>query len=1045
MRFLLLTGLLLMAGAHAAVDMDMLAGIKARSIGPAAMSGRVAAIAADPADPNVVYIGGATGGVFKSVNSGITWNPVFDKEAIHAIGAIELDPQNANTVWVGTGEGNVRNSASIGGGIYRSTDAGQTWQLMGLETSERIHRIVVHPQDSQTIWVAALGKLWSGGGERGVYKSSDGGKTWRAVLTGNQRTGASELIIDPHNPNRLYASLWEFARTPYSFKSGGPGSALYRSVDGGENWQKLGPGEGLPAGELGRIALALAPSEPNRIYALVEAQANVLMRSDNGGDSFIKVNESVNVHPRPFYFSDLIVDPERPERVYKLAVVGEVSNDGGKTFETFIGWDDLHPDHHALWVHPQRGDLLINGNDGGVGFSYDRGATWRYVTNLPLSQFYHVRVDNEQPYNIYGGLQDNGSWQGPSQVWEAGGIQNHHWREVNFGDGFDTMPDPDDASRGYAMSQEGYVVRYDTKAGSRRMIRPAADDESVPLRFHWNAAIAQDPFASGTIYFGSQFVHRSDDRGETWQTISPDLTRNDAQRQNQSKNGGLTPDITGAENHNTLIALAASELSKGVLWAGSDDGRLHITTNGGGEWREVALRGAPNDGYIAHIFPSSSVAGRAFVVLDNHRNGDMAAYAWRVDEFGARATKLALAGVTGYALALMEDPAEPKLLYLGTELGFFLSFDAGGTWQRFTHGLPSSVSVMDLAFQRREDDLVLGTHGRGFFVIDDVGGLRAMVRGLPTTTLALIDTTPGTLISMQQPAGPRFGGNSAYMGENESPGAVLTVVLNDATLPHPNADAERQRKATAPAPDPSKPAAKLGIEIRDGGGALMRFVEIDPKQGVNRWVWNLAMTPPRSPAPPGLFDPAGPSVLPGNYRVRLRYGDARAEGTLEVRSDPRSSVSLDALAARQKALVDIGKVQTSVVDLLDALNAAKAQWGLKNTQVEAEQAALLRGDPTLVLGDDHAVKVRLKTIAEATKAIDEAALTLWQNPQVVKGYTAPNAAMDRLGEAQWMLGAAMDAPTPAARRYAERAIAYAKEKLSAAQGVLDAQVAKVGP
>ncbi len=1043
MRALLLTGLLLASAAHASVDMRLLAGMKARSIGPAAMSGRVAAIAADPANPNVVYIGGATGGVFKSTNSGITWSAVFDKEAVHAIGAIEIDPQNANTVWVGTGEGNVRNSASIGGGVYRSTDAGQTWQLMGLESSERIHRIVVHPQDSQTIWVAALGRLWSGGGERGVYKSTDGGKSWRAVLTGNERTGASELIIDPHNPNRLYASLWEFARTPYSFKSGGPGSALYRSVDGGESWQKLGVAEGLPTGELGRIALALAPSEPNRIYALVEAEANLLMRSDNGGESFAKVNESVNIHPRPFYFSDLIVDPERPERIYKLAVVGEVSNDGGKTFETFIGWDDLHPDHHALWVHPERGELLINGNDGGVGFSYDRGATWRFVTNLPLSQFYHVRVDNEQPYNIYGGLQDNGSWQGPSAVWEAGGIQNHHWREVNFGDGFDTMPDPDDASRGYAMSQEGYIVRYDLKAGSKRMIRPAADDEAVPLRFHWNAALAQDPFASGTIYFGSQFVHQSDDRGETWRTISPDLTRNDKARQDQSKNGGLTPDITGAENHNALIALATSELTQGAIWAGSDDGRLHVTRNGGGDWKEVSLRGAPGDGYLAHIFPSQQVAGRAYVVIDNHRNGDMAPYAWRVDDFGARSTQLPVKGVTGYALALMEDPVESKLLYLGTELGFFLSFDAGETWQRFTHGLPNSVSVMDLAFQRREDDLVLGTHGRGFFVIDDVGALRAMIRGLPTTPLALVDTTPGTLVSIQQPAGPRFGGNSAYMGENQSPGGVLTFALNDPNLPHPDIDAERVRKANAPPPDPARPAAKLGIEIRDRSGALMRFVEIEPKQGINRWVWDLAMTPPRSPAPPGLFDPAGPSVLPGSYVVKLRYGEARAEGSLDVRLDPRSKASIEALAARQAALVDIGKLQSSVVDLLDELNAAKALWALAKTQIEAEQAALLRADPTLVLDDEHPLKRRLKTIAEATKAIDAAALTLWQNPQVVKGYTAPNAALDRVAEAQWMLGAAMDVPTPAARQYATRAVAYAQAKIESARRVLAEQRAKV--
>ncbi len=1033
----------------APIDVSLLAGLKARAIGPAAMSGRVAAIEADPADPRVVYVGAASGGLWKSENAGLTWKSLFDRQDVHAIGAIALDPRNPQTVWVGTGEGNVRNSASIGDGVYRSTDGGATWTHLGLAKSERIHRIVVHPQDSNTAWVAALGPLWADGGERGVYKTTDAGKTWRVVLAGDLRTGASELIIDPANPNRLYASMWSFRRTPYGFTSGGAGSGLHRSVDAGESWQRLGVVEGLPEGELGRITLALAPSQPSTVYALVEAKNNVLLRSDNGGDNFSVVNDSTNVHPRPFYFADLRVDPQQPNRLYKLAVVGEVSNDGGKSFETLIGWDDLHPDHHALWVQPGKGEVLINGNDGGVGFSYDRGATWRYVSNLPLSQFYHVRYDMETPYNVYGGLQDNGSWRGPSQVWQAGGIANHHWQEVNFGDGFDTMPDPADANRGYAMSQEGYVVRYDLKSGARRMIRPAADDAAVPLRFNWNAAIAQDPFAAGTIYFGSQFVHQSDDRGETWSTISPDLTSNDVTRQDQSKIGGLTPDITGAENNTTLIAIAPSPIAKGVLWTGSDDGRVHVTRDAGANWQSVEgrLKGAPKFGFVPHINASQHDAGRAFLVIDNHRNGDMQAYAWRLDDYGARSTALQLKGVDGYALALVEDPVEPRLLYLGTELGFYLSFDAGASWMRYTHGLPRALSVMDIAVHPREHDLILASHGRGIFIIDDLDTLRRLTReGAPTAALSALDSTPGILHEVPQPAGARFGGAQAFAGDNAPYGATLSFWVNDAALPHPDIDQERLRRAVAQpiaAAQDGKDAkpTPVSIEIRDSAGLLLRYAEVEAKQGLNRWTWDLAHTAPRSPTPPGLFDPAGPSVLPGSYTATLRRGDARSSVPVEVRFDPRAPANASALAARQTAQLRAAKSQNRIVDKLDQIANRKTDLGLRKTRIEQQIEARKRADPSSSIADDDADKVAIKALDTLIKKLDEAASGLWQDPKTTKGYTAPSAAWDKLSEAQWMLGSSLDAPTPAAMRYLERAEQVVESKVSEA----DAALAQVDP
>lgn len=1056
MRFsLALAVLLLCAQAPAAtVDPTLLAGLKARAIGPAAMSGRVAAIAADPADPRTVYVGAATGGVWKSENAGLTWTPIFDREDVHAIGAIALDPSNPQSVWVGTGEGNVRNSTSIGRGIYRSTDGGKTWKFLGLGKSERIHRIVIDPRNSDTAWVAAMGPLWGDGGERGVYKTSDGGNSWRAVLLGGKDTGASELVMDPSNPNRLYASLWSFRRTPSGFRSGGSGSGLYRSIDGGETWQPLGVIEGLPKGQLGRIALALAPSQPRTVYALVEASKSVLLRSDDYGDHFVAVNESTNVHPRPFYFSDLRVDPEQPDRVYRLSTFGEVSHDGGKNFETLIGWNDLHPDHHALWVHPSNGELLISGNDGGVGFSYDRGQTWRYVSNLPLSQFYHVRFDMEQPYNVYGGLQDNGSWRGPSQVWEAGGIQNHHWREVDFGDGFDTMPDPEDASRGYAMSQEGYVSRYDLNNGSKRMIRPAADDAAVPLRFNWNAAIAQDPFDAATIYFGSQFVHMSRDRGETWTTISPDLSSNDPARQDTTKMGGLTPDVTGAENNTTVIAIQPSPLATGVIWAGTDDGRLQLTRDRGGSWQslESRLKGAPKFGFLPHINASQHEAGRAFVVVDNHRNGDMAAYAWRVDDYGAKVRRFELKGVDGYALALVEDPVEPKLLYLGTELGLYLSFDAGDSWVRFSQGLPRAVSVMDIAIHPREHDLILGTHGRGIFILDDVDSLRRIARaGVPDTALTALDSTPGVLYSVPQPAGPRFAGAQAFVGENAPYGARLSFWINDATLPLPDRDQERARLAALSATpasgdaDADKPKP-LRVEIRDSAGKLMRFAELEVTQGLNRWTWDLALTAPRSPAPPGLFDPSGPAALPGSYVATLTRGDASTTLPIEVRLDPRLSLNPSALAARQQAILRAAGLQTRMVDTLDLINNRKADLERQKALLEQQQASAKRADPTLIPNENDATAVALKSIETTSKNLDEAAKGLWMNPQTTKGYVPPTAAYDKVSEALWMLSGSMNAPTAAALRYLERAAELVETRIAAAkEAVAKAEIPQAKP
>ena len=532
---LLLPLLLGVTSLQGQVREHQLAAMQARSIGPAGMSGRIAAIDALATDPDVVYVGAATGGVWKSTNGGQTWKAVFDDQRVLGIGAVVVDQSNPDVVWVGTGEGNPRNSAGVGGGVYKSIDGGDTWTLLGLERSERIHRILLHPTDADIAYVGAMGPAWSDGEERGVFKTLDGGRSWERILYVDERTGVSDMVMDPTNPDKLIVGMWSFRRSPWFFESGGPGSGLYVTVDGGASWRRADEADGLPGGALGRIGLAVYPTDPRIVYALVEARESALLRSLDGGRSWRTVRSGTGVSPRPFYYSDLFVDPENELRLYQLHSRLERSDDGGRTFEN-IG-QGVHPDFHALWIDPRDPQHLYAGTDGGVYVSRDRGASWRMIDNLPVGQLYHVSVDMDVPYNVYGGMQDNGSWEGPSDVWESGGIRNYHWKEVAFGDGFGTLVDTQDPSYGYAMSQGGDLIRFDVRTGERKRIRPWAPD-STRLRFNWNAAIAADPYIPGGIYYGSQFVHKSVDRGGTWQIISADLTTNDPDKQKQEGERG---------------------------------------------------------------------------------------------------------------------------------------------------------------------------------------------------------------------------------------------------------------------------------------------------------------------------------------------------------------------------------------------------------------------------------------------------------------------------------------------------------------------------
>jgi photosystem II stability/assembly factor-like uncharacterized protein len=970
--------------AQAQIDPSQLAGMQARSIGPAGMSGRVASIDAVVADPRTVYVGSATGGVWKSVDGGLTWTPVFDEQGTASIGAVAIFQPNPDIVWVGTGEGNPRNSAGVGNGIYRSVDGGRTWTHLGLERSEHIHRVVLHPTNSDVAYLAALGPTWSDGEERGVYKTTDGGRTWQRVLFVNQRTGGADLVMDPSNPNKLFAAMWEHRRWPWFFESGGPGSGLYVTYDGGEHWTHRTEDDGLPPGELGRIGLAVASNDPNVVYALVEATNSALLRAEDGGPSWRTVNDERGIAPRPFYYADIRVDPQNENRLYSIHGRCTVSEDAGKTFTTVVQSGIIHGDVHELWIHPNDSRLLIMGNDGGVGISYDRGDNWRFVENLPLAQFYHINVDLDTPFNVYGGLQDNGSWFGPSAVWHGGGIRNYYWTRVGGGDGFGTMVDFGDPRYGYSMSQQGNLRRFDKVSGERKDIKPV-HPLGTELRFHWNAAINVDPFDSTVVYFGSQFVHRTMDGGDTWQIISPDLTTNDPEKQRADESGGLTRDATGAENHTTIITIAPSPVERGVIWVGTDDGNVQVTRNGGAEWTNVVgrIRGVPNNTWVPHIEPSKFDAGTAFVVFEDHRRGNWTTYVFRTTDYGRNWRSVATEEIDGFVHVIEQDPIVADLLYLGTEFGMYVSLNGGQNWFKWTHGLPSAP-VRALIVHPRDHDLVIGTHGRGAYVLDDVRPLRAMAQGAAAASpLHLFDPPVAIQYRSADAIGYRSTGHTMFSGTNRAYGALLSYW-------HGAGD-----------------TATAKIEVLDGDGTVLRSMESSVKPGVNRAAWDLARTGPEVPTATGTRTFDGPFVLPGNYAVRIAVGDAVANGSVEVLPDPRITVPQRDREAKYTMLLraqrQVELVTEVVVRLRETQKAIDAVLDRSASLDDSTAQALQQS------GD--ALKERLDEVSKS-----------WFAPPSGQGiFSGPATAYDRLRRAGSSLGSSWDAPTDAQTITLERA------------------------
>ena len=1036
---------------QAQIDPELLAGMEARSIGPAGMSGRIADIEAVESSPNIVYVGVSAGGVWKSLNGGLTFEPIFDDQPVHAIGSIEVFQASPDIVWVGTGEGNPRNSVSgTGWGVFKSMDGGRTWAHLGLEATERIHRIALHPSNPDVAYVGALGSMWKPNPERGVFKTEDGGATWQKILYVNENTGVADMEMDPTNPNKILVAMWDYQRWPWFFRSGGPGSGLYLTVDGGRNWKQLTPEDGLPEGELGRVGLAIAPSAPNIVYALIEAEENALYKSEDGGFTWRRISTDSNIGNRPFYYYDLRVDPQDANRVYSLHSLVTVSTDGGNSFEQLVTWGSAHPDHHAMWIDPNDPSHIYEGNDGGVYVSNDRGDTWRFVSNLPLAQYYHINVDMETPYHVYGGMQDNGSWRGPAYVWENGGIRNHHWDEVGFGDGFATLAIPGDAMTGYAMSQGGNLSRWDNRTGERKSIRPVHSDD-VELRFNWNAGIAIDPFDGNTVYYGSQFVHKSTDRGDTWTIISPDLTTNNPEWQKQAESGGLTLDVTNAENFTTIITIAPSPLQQGVIWVGTDDGRVHVTRDGGGTWTslEDRARGVPRNTWVPHIEPSKFEAGTAFVVFDDHRRGNFAPYVFRVTEYGNRWQSLVTEDLWGYALVVEQDPVERNLLFLGTEFGLYVSVNGGANWMKWEHGLPTA-SVMALIVHPREHDLVVGTHGRAAVVIDDIRPLRTFSAETLAQPIHLFEIPNAIQSMVQQTGASRFPGNGEFRGTNRDYGAMITFSLAGTDLPHPNDEIERERKAAkraaggaeeeggeeppaARARRPGRPGARpdrgpqVKVVVRDSNGDSIAGFQRPVKLGVNRIAWNLrrdAFERPRAGVAVGeefsFFGGGfGPEVLPGTYTVTLEYGGQEASGTVEVLPDPRYNLTMAQRQEKNNALMHAGRVQEALAKAVERLRGTRDEidkvLGMleEETGAEASEAAAesREGGQADITADAAALKERLTELEER----------LWEPPGSAKGITRDTSVYSRVRNAYSSMSSSWDPPTQGELIYLRRA------------------------
>ncbi len=934
-------------------DSGTISGLPARNIGSAEMSGRIAALAGVKEDGRItIYAGSASGGVWKSIDGGSNFRPIFDRQKVQSIGALAIDPSDSKNVWVGTGESWERNSASMGDGVYKSTDGGNNWTNVGLSDTERIARILVDPADGNTVYVCATGHAYDDSSERGVFKSTDGGKNWRKVLAGaNGSTGCGMLSMNATEPNIVYATMWDFRRHAWTFRSGGPGSGIFKSVDKGEHWSEVEPSanSGLPAKPYGRIAIAVAPSNSKVVYAMIECASSALYRSDDAGKTWRRLDASQLMVWRPFYFANLIVDPRNENKIFKVDFSLIVSTDGGKSFQNTSG--STHGDHHDVWISPDDPNLVYTGDDGGLWRSQDGGTGWEHMMNLPVAQFYHVSLDDDDPYHVYGGLQDNSSWVGDSSY--PGGITNSRWENMYGGDGFWTWVDPSDRNYIYAEAQGGTLGRVNRVTHEVRAIQPYARYGETKIRFNWNTPVQISPNEKGTIYIGSQFLYRSRDHGQLWERISPDLTTNNPEKQKQEESGGITVDNSSAEMNNTIYSISESSKGGQILWVGTDDGNVQVSRDSGAHWTNVTanFHGIDGQPIVSWVEASRFSESTAYVTIDAHMNGDSKPYLFKTTDYGQTWQQLETvrSNVRGYAHVIKEDTVNPNLLFLGTEFGLWVSIDGGSRWAQYTGSGFPNVAVRDIAIHPKTSDLILATHGRGIWIIDDISPWRSLTTDLMTQDATFFPLRP--IVQYVQSGGGWQDGDNSFTGQGRPEDAAITYYQKSRHI-----------------------FGDLKIEIFDEQGKPVDEVVSSRHRGVNRATWPMRMKPPRvPPAASAMFQAAqGPRVLPGVYTVKMTKGDQVYTTRLNIVMDPRATYSaedrkeqfaltmkitsmlnhmswaVDAIVSvRDEAMADAGTVNSKDTLHSQLLSFAQSADAIRSKIVATKEGGAITGEERL--------------------------------------------------------------------------------------------------
>jgi len=943
------------AGSRGPAEHPALRALRWRGIGPANPGGRVTVVSGIPGKPELFYVAGAAGGIFKTTNGGVTFAPIFDDQPVASIGAIEIPASNENILWVGTGEGDPRNSTSFGNGVYRSTDAGRTWAYLGLEDTERIKRIAVDPANPDVALVCALGHAWGPNEQRGVFRTRDAGRTWQKVLYRDQDTGCSDIAMEPGNPRTMYAGMYTFRRRPWRFDSGGKETALYKTTDGGDTWQKV-TGGGMPTEPMDRIGMDVSTSNPNVVYMITETKTQgVLFRSEDRGATWTMVNNSTQLSFRPFYYCDLRVDPNNPNRVFVLAGGLNVSDDGGRTFRGAS--NGVHGDHQALWIDPKNSNRILSGSDGGFQISWDGSQSWEILNTVSFAQFYRIETDNQQPYTICGGLQDNGVWCGPSATTATDGVRKRDWVTVSGGDGFSGVQNIAEPWIIYSNSQGGPIYATNLRNNTSRAIAPYPKDigstgnpiAPYKYRFNWNAPIVRSPNDPKTLYYGGNVLFRSTNHGMSWDVISPDLTTNDKSKQ-QSSGGEIVTDNTAAEFHCTIMAISESPVARGVIWVGTDDGNIQVTRDGGKTWTNVVanIKGLAPNSWIPAIDASPFDAGTAYVAVDRHRDNDFAPHAYVTTDYGRTWRDIsANLPVTGYVHVVREDPKARGLLFLGTELGIFASIDNGGSWISLRQGLPA-MPVEELRVHPRDGDLILGTHGRGIYIMDDITPIRQLAAATPTEAF-LFDPRPA--IRWQTWGRDGNLAQKEYIGQNPPQGAIINYYVKAAGAP-----------------------ATLTLTAADG--RVVRTLTIpNPAPGVNRLTWDLRYDPPSAEAPgrgaPGGAGATGgpgagpgaagrgaggggggggrggggsPYALPGTYTLTLKVGGVEQKKPLRVEMDPRIQIPTADLQSQLEAglqLRDLSNRINQLIQQADELISELASAAARNDAGAARARTLL--------------------------------------------------------------------------------------------------------